>query len=91
MCVADAVGCEVGGQRVFVLRFLQGRNPDWVQRPFFARYDEQATWLDDLQPALGDERFFFAEEFAEMKRRVMASPGPEDTFGSSWQKWAFGR
>jgi KamA family protein len=76
---------EVGGERVFVLRFLQGRNPDWVQRPFFARYDEQATWLDDLQPALGAERFFFAEEFGEMKRRVMASPDTGQTLDSSWK------
>jgi hypothetical protein len=42
-------------------RFIQARNPDsdWVQRPFFAKYDEEATWLNDLKPALGEERFFF--------------------------------
>ena len=28
---------EVNGQKVFVLRFLQARNPQWVQRPFFAK------------------------------------------------------
>ena len=50
---------EVAGERVFALRFLQGRDPDWVGRPFFARYDERATWLDDLQPAFGREEFFF--------------------------------
>jgi KamA family protein len=50
---------EVAGERAFVLRFIQGRDPDWVQQPFFARFDEQATWLDQLQPALGAERFFF--------------------------------
>ncbi|NLC02620.1 MAG: lysine 2,3-aminomutase, partial [Pseudomonas formosensis] len=44
------------------LRMIQGRNPDWVQRPFFARYDEQATWLNHLQPAFGEERFFYEEE-----------------------------
>jgi KamA family protein len=54
---------ELHGERVLVLRFLQGRNPDWVNRPFFARYDEEATWLDDLQPACGEPRFFFAEEY----------------------------
>ncbi len=50
---------EVCGERVFVLRFIQARNPDWVQRPFFARYDPQATWLDQLQPAFGEPKFFF--------------------------------
>lgn len=53
--------CEIAGEKVFVCRFIQGRNPDWVQRPFFARYDEHATWLSDLKPALGEERFFFEE------------------------------
>jgi KamA family protein len=52
---------EVRGERVITLRFLQGRNPDWVMRPFFARYDETATWIDDLRPAFGEEKFFFEE------------------------------
>jgi KamA family protein len=50
---------EIHGERVFVLRFIQARNPDWVQRPFFARYDPHATWLDQLQPAFGEQKFFF--------------------------------
>lgn len=54
---------EIHGEKVFVLRFIQARNPDWVQRPFFARYDEQATWLDQLQPACGAEKFFFEDEY----------------------------
>lgn len=57
---------EVGGEKVFVLRFIQGRNPDWVQRPFFARFDDQATWLDHLRPAFGEEKFFFQDEFDAM-------------------------
>jgi KamA family protein len=50
---------EVEGQRVFVLSFIQGRNPDWVGRPFFAHFDPEATWLFDLEPALGTTGFFF--------------------------------
>ena len=37
---------------------IQGRDPGWVQRPFFTRYDEQATWLNFLRPTFGKERFF---------------------------------
>ena len=59
----------IHGEKVFTLRFLQGRNPDWVQRPFFARFDPQATWLDDLQPALGEEAFFYADEYADMVKQ----------------------
>ena len=59
---------EIRGERVFVLRFIQGRNPDWVQRPFFARYDEQATWLDQLRPAFGEREFFFEAEYRAMQQ-----------------------
>ncbi|WP_455366861.1 KamA family radical SAM protein [Kaarinaea lacus] len=57
---------EIHGEKVFVCRFIQGRNPDWVQRPFFAKYDESATWLSDLKPALGEKQFFFEDEYQEM-------------------------
>ncbi|MEE2982926.1 MAG: lysine 2,3-aminomutase [Pseudomonadota bacterium] len=57
---------EIHGERVFAMRFIQGRNPDWVQQPFFARYDETATWLDDLEPAFGDREFFFEAEYRGM-------------------------
>jgi KamA family protein len=57
---------EIGGEKVIALRMLQGRNPDWAMRPFFAKYDEQAIWLSDLRPAFGQERFFFEAELARM-------------------------
>ncbi len=56
----------VMGEEVLVLRFLQARNPDWVGRPFFAKYDPTATWLDDLEPAFGEAEFFFEEEHREL-------------------------
>lgn len=59
---------EVNGLKVMQLRFIQGRNPDWVHRPFFARYDEQAAWLDDLEPAFGEERFFYEREVEQFYR-----------------------
>ena len=62
---------EIAGERVFVLRFIQGRNPDWVQRPFFARYDSKATWLDDLRPAFDAARFFYEEEYAAMQQKAL--------------------
>ncbi len=61
---------EICGEKVLALRFIQGRNPDWVQRPFFAQFDERATWLDQLKPAFGEEKFFFAEEFAHIQAKA---------------------
>ena len=53
---------EIKGEKVFVLRFLQGRNPDWVDMPFFAKYDENASWLNELKPAFDEDKFFFEDE-----------------------------
>jgi L-lysine 2,3-aminomutase len=50
---------EIAGEKVFQLSFLQARDPSWVRRPFFARYDRNATWFSDLKPAFGEPRFFF--------------------------------
>ncbi|MCD8185643.1 MAG: lysine 2,3-aminomutase [Rikenellaceae bacterium] len=50
---------EVKGEKVFVLRFIQGRDPKWVDVPFFAKYDPKATWFNQLEPAFGQEEFFF--------------------------------
>ena len=56
---------EINGDKVMVLDFLQGRNPDWVGKPFFAKYNPEAMWLDELEPYEGD-RFFYEDELDEM-------------------------
>jgi KamA family protein len=64
---------EVAGEKVFVLRLIQGRNPDWVQRPFFARYDPEATWFSDLKPAFGEAHFFFDDEYQAIRAQKLAA------------------
>lgn len=49
----------VDGQPVFVLEYLQARDPNLVRRPFFARWDAHATWFDELEPARDADRPFF--------------------------------
>ena len=63
---------EIAGEKVFVLRFIQGRNPDWVQRPFFAKYDEQATWLHHLKPAFGEQKWFWEDEYETLRDDKLA-------------------
>lgn len=53
---------EINNEKVFVLRMLQGRNPEWAARPFFAHYDKAAVWMDELKPAFGEKKFFFETE-----------------------------
>jgi KamA family protein len=78
--VVDGVA-TIAGKRVFCLRMLQGRNPDWVGRPFFAAYDPAAEWLDDLRPAFGDDRFFFEADPIKDWRHPHASERWGDTNG----------
>jgi L-lysine 2,3-aminomutase len=59
--VIDGV-VTINGEKLFALQFLQARNPDWVRQPFFAKYDSNATWFDQLAPAFGRNKFFFEEE-----------------------------
>ena len=61
---------NVNNQKAIVLRFIQGRNPDWVDIPFFAKYDENAIWLDDLKP-ISDEKFFFEEGMMEFQKNKL--------------------
>ncbi|MFI0452416.1 KamA family radical SAM protein [Actinomadura sp. 6N118] len=49
---------DLMGEKVFALHFIQARNADLVGKPFFAKYDPDAVWLDDLKPAFAD-RFPF--------------------------------
>ena len=65
---------EVGGEKVFVLKFLQGRDPSWVNRIFFAKYDSKATWLDGLKPAFGEETFFFESPVQNKLPKTIQKP-----------------
>ncbi|MGD9522016.1 MAG: KamA family radical SAM protein [Tepidiphilus sp.] len=57
---------RVAGEKVLALRFLQARDPDWTYRPFYARYDETATWLDELEPAFGEREWFWSAPYRAM-------------------------
>lgn len=59
---------EVAGEKVFVLKMIQGRDPAWVNQVFFARFDEHATWMDQLQPAWGQSDFFFDPELRRIQQ-----------------------
>lgn len=59
---------QVNGEKVFILTLLQARKPEWVKKPFFAKYNEKATWLTDLRPAFGRDKFFYQDELNQMIR-----------------------
>lgn len=67
---------EIYGEKVFVLSFLQGRDPNWCKRPFFARYDEKATWLTDLVPAMEEKEFFYEKKLNEILKTQSSTKHP---------------
>lgn len=52
----------INDEKVFSLKFIQGRNPKWVNQMFFAKYDENVCWINDLEPAFGAQEFFYEKE-----------------------------
>jgi hypothetical protein len=59
----------INDQKVFILKFLQARNPAWcgADKVFFAKYDTEAYWYDDLKPAFVKE-WFWEAEYREMEK-----------------------
>jgi KamA family protein len=50
---------EINGDKAFVLEYLQAREPSLVRRPFFAKYDPEASWYDQLEPFSEADTPFF--------------------------------
>jgi L-lysine 2,3-aminomutase len=68
---------KLNNKKHFALQFIQGRDPKWVNRIFFAEYSENAYWLDDLRPSFGESQFFFEPAIREMqsKKRILTIEG----------------
>jgi hypothetical protein len=56
----------IDDERVFVLKIIQGRDPEWTNRVFFAHFDSAASWLDELEPAFGEREFFYDRKIRAM-------------------------
>ncbi|KAI1733757.1 hypothetical protein F4680DRAFT_462861 [Xylaria scruposa] len=61
---------NIGGEDVFILKFWQARDPAWINRVFFAKYDPEATWLSDLSPAFGEREFFYEQRYRELVEKA---------------------
>jgi KamA family protein len=79
---------EIHGEKVFVLNMLQGRDPAWVNRTFFAKFDQRATWMDELRPAFGEREFFFEEGMNQISTSGEARvwlPTEVEALDESWK------
>lgn len=59
----------IGGEKCFALQFTEGRNMEWMNRVFHAKYDEQKNKIDLLLP-FDSEKFFFEDELKEIEARL---------------------
>ncbi|MCM2252122.1 MAG: hypothetical protein NDJ19_07165 [Ramlibacter sp.] len=57
---------EVNGEKLFALKFTEGRNMEWMDKVFLARYDEKQNTVDRLQPLEGQE-FFYRDELRQIE------------------------
>jgi hypothetical protein len=52
---------EINGEKVFALKFNEGRNMDWMERVYFARFDEAENTIEKLKPFEGNKHFYEGE------------------------------
>ncbi len=60
---------EINGDKVFALKFNEGRNMDWMDRVYFAQYDETENTIEKLKP-YGNSKFFYEDELHEIEFRL---------------------
>jgi L-lysine 2,3-aminomutase len=60
---------EINGEKVFVLKFNEGRNMNWIDTVYFAKYDEKENTIEKLKPFAGDKHFY-EDELAEIENRL---------------------
>ena len=63
---------EARGERAFALMFTEGRNMEWLDKVFLAKYDETTNDVKLLKPLEGDT-FFFEEELAQIEHDLEAA------------------
>ncbi len=57
---------EVKGEKVFALKFNEGRNMEWLDKVYLAKFDDKQNTIEKLKPFEGD-KYFYEEELAEIE------------------------
>jgi len=60
---------EVNGETVFALKFTEGRNMDWLDRVFLAKYDSHTNNVAELEP-YDTKEFFFENELEGIEKAL---------------------
>ncbi|MFC2087404.1 hypothetical protein ACFLSA_04520 [Bacteroidota bacterium] len=60
---------EINREKVFVLKFNESRNMEWMDKVFLAQYDEKENTIEKLKP-YGTKKYFFEDELKELEERL---------------------
>jgi L-lysine 2,3-aminomutase len=60
---------EINGEKVFALKFNEARNMEWMDRVYFAKYDEQENTIEKLKP-FGSDEYFYQKDLAEIEQKL---------------------
>ena len=69
---------EINGDKFYVLKFIQAREPELVNKVFYAEYNPDASWITDLKPAFDTDRKFFKGQKHDLEF-ILPSHSGEDS------------
>ncbi len=58
---------EIKGEKLFVLKFNEGRNMNWLDRVYLAKFDENENTIANLKP-YPEDKHFFEEELKQIEK-----------------------
>lgn len=63
---------EVHGEKAFVLKFNEGRNMEWLDKVYLAKYDEKENTIENLEP-FDSDKYFYEDELAKIEKELSDS------------------
>jgi len=60
---------EINGETVFALKFNEGRNMEWMDKVFLAKYDTKENTVEKLKP-YDTDKFFFHDELVDIEKQL---------------------
>ncbi|MFN3872796.1 MAG: hypothetical protein ACK4R9_07330 [Ignavibacterium sp.] len=60
---------EIDGEKVFVLKFNEGRNMDWMDTVYLAKFDPKENTIANLKPFRGDKHFY-EDELIQIEKEL---------------------
>mgnify|MGYP000911341795 CR=1 FL=1 len=61
---------ELKGETLFVLKFNEGRNMEWIDKVYLAKYDDKENIIEKLKKYESD-KFFYEDELREIENELV--------------------